>query len=239
MGAIRKLKTMVNPDHREINAKYGLQWVEHNALRWLVFSNNWDALPIEQNDRRWNFVENPTKAQSGAYYNHLYDIKNRDKFIAAVWAHLSTLSLEGFNIGERPIENAARKRVLSSLASELEHTLAEFKSRWTAKVADLEKIEAFVKYKMPTQTINRHTLERDISKSKMVICEKRVTKKNVRLVILSEDLNEQQIRDNAGYWVNVADDAAAKFDLDPSSEQQPGTTLLPMPGQVIPINQPR
>src|SRR5258708_11071865 len=118
---------MVNPEYREINEKFGLQWVERNVMRWLVFSNNWDALPIEQNDRRWNFVENPTQPKSTEHYQDMYDQTLNAHFIAAVWAHLTTLPLAGFNVGDRPIENNARTRMLANLASEEELALKEFK----------------------------------------------------------------------------------------------------------------
>lgn len=74
-----KLKTILNPELREINEKHGLQRAEHNAMRWLVFSNHWDALPIERNDRRWNVVENPTTRQHTAYYDWLYEQLYRDE----------------------------------------------------------------------------------------------------------------------------------------------------------------
>jgi hypothetical protein len=217
-----KLKTMVNPEYREINEKHGLQWVEHNVLRWLVFSNNWDALPIEQNDRRWNFVENPSKPQSPNYYRLIYDQVRRDEFIAAVWAHLFTLPLDGFNVGDRPIENDARGIVLANLASEEELAIVEFRDRWPTQVARYEKIEAFVRSKTPGKNLNRNAIKRNLLKLGIIYLDKRVGINNDRLVIV-RDLHPQQVYENAQHWVNVATDGAARFDFDPSSRPQPGT----------------
>ncbi|UGX97135.1 hypothetical protein G6321_00019180 [Bradyrhizobium barranii subsp. barranii] len=167
-----------------------MQWVEHNALRWLVFSNNWDALPIEQNDRRWNIVENPTQPQPTSYYDFIYERMRQKELIAAVWAYLSTLPLDSFNVGHRSMENDARKRMLSNLANEVEQALAEFKDHWQAQVARFETIKQFVKHRIPNA--NETTIRRNLAKLEMIFCEKRVTKDNVRLVII-RDLNEQRI----------------------------------------------
>jgi primase-polymerase (primpol)-like protein len=219
-----KLKTMVNPDFREINEKHGLQWVEHNVLRWLVFSNNWDALPIEQNDRRWNFAENPSKPQSPTYYERIYDQIRRDEFIAAVWAHLSTLPLDVFKVGDRPIENETRSIMLGNLASDEELAVKEFKERWSTQVARYDKLEAFVKSKIPGRNLNRNAIKRNLMKEGMIYLDKRVGNNNDRLVIV-RDLHPQQVYDNAQHWMNVATDGAARFDFDPSSGPQPGTNI--------------
>lgn len=200
-GLSEKLKTMVNADYREINEKHGLQWVEHNALRWLVFSNNWDALPIEQNDRRWNIIENPTLPQSTSYYDFIYATLRQNELIAAVWAHLSTLPLDGFNVGHRSMENDARKRMLSNLANEVEQALADFRDHWQAQVARFETIKQFVKHRIPN--VNDTAIRRNLAKQEMIFCEKRVTKDNVRLVIVRE-LNEQQIYTDPALYVQFA-----------------------------------
>jgi hypothetical protein len=216
-----KLKTMVNPEYREINEKFGLQWVERNVMRWLVFSNNWDALPIEQNDRRWNFVENPTQPKSTEHYQGMYDQTLNLHFIAAVWAHLTTLPLAGFNVGDRPIENNARARMLANLASEEELALKEFKERWPAQVARWSKVEQFVRDRMPGKPINQTALKRNLAKANMIYVSERVGKGNERLIIV-RDLQETDVMKSPQHWINVAIDAAAQFDFDPSSGRRPG-----------------
>jgi hypothetical protein len=182
------------------------------------FSNNWDALPIEQNDRRWNFVENPTTPKSTEHYQDMYDQTLNAHFIAAVWAHLTTVSLAGFNVGERPIENDARNKILSSLASEEELAIKEFKERWPAQVARWSKVEQFVRDRMPGKSINQTALKRNLAKANMIYVSERVGKGNERLVVV-RDLQESDVYNDPQHWINVAIDAAAKFDFP-----QPGTT---------------
>jgi primase-polymerase (primpol)-like protein len=213
-----KLKTIVNPELREINEKHGLQRAEHNAMRWLVFSNHWDALPIERNDRRWNVVENPTNQQHTAYYDWLYEQLYRAEFIAAVWAHLAALPLQGFNLGANSIKNHARERMLDAIASELELSLQEFKETWPAPVAQFKDVESFVKRKHPTNAPNRNNIERDLGKVGIIYCE-RAGKENTRFIITHNDMTEQTIRNDPKHWLQIATDAAAKFTFGP---QLPG-----------------
>ena len=211
-----KLKTIVNPELREINEKHGLQRAEHNAMRWLVFSNHWDALPIERDDRRWNVVENPTWRQSQCYYTQLYDQLRRDEFVAAIWAHLSTLSLQGFNHGALSLQNQARGRMLAAIASELELTLEEFRNVWCEPVAQFKDIESFVRHKHPVNTPNRKTIERDLAKIGMVYCRDRpqVGSDKIRFVIVKPDqVSERQVYDKPAHYLTIATNAAATFNL--------------------------
>lgn len=209
-----KLKTVTNPELREINEKHGLQRAEHNAMRWLVFSNHWDALPIEPDDRRWNIVANPTIRQPAQYYAGLYDALHRDEFIAAVWAHLSTLSLDGFNPGDLSIQNDARRRMLEALATDVELTVQEFRDTWTAPAARFSDIEGFVAHRHPVNRPNRKMLERYIARAGMIYCEHRpqVGSNKVRFVIVKPDiLNERDLYAGAAGWLEQAQGAAGKM----------------------------
>lgn len=205
-----KLKTMVNPDFREINEKHGLEWVEHNAMRWLVFSNNWDALPIEHDDRRWNVVENPTKPQSTAYYKEIYDLVRCDEFIAAVWAHLSTRSLQGFNVGDRSIINAARERMLNSVSTDLEQALKEFRDQCSAQVVDYITIENFLRQRAPGEQLNRGAIRRNLMKLDMIYLDKRIgTGNDKRRMVIVRDLKPADVYDNPARWLASATHNAA------------------------------
>ncbi|OJV02321.1 MAG: hypothetical protein BGO16_01860 [Nitrobacter sp. 62-23] len=213
-----KLKTMVNPDFREINEKHGLEWVEHNAMRWLVFSNNWDALPIEHDDRRWNIVENPTKPQSTAYYKEIYDLARRDEFIAAVWAHLSTRSLAGFNVGDRSINNAARERMLNSVSTDLEQALKEFRDQCSAQVVEFLTIENFLRQRAPGEQLNRAAIRRNLMKLDMIYLDKRVgTGNDKKRLVIVRDLKPADVYDNPARWLaSTTHNAAATFFNRPS-----------------------
>ena len=211
-----KLKTVTNPELREINEKHGLQRAEHNAMRWLVFSNHWDALPIEPDDRRWNVVANPTIRRSAEYYAWLYDLLHKDEYIAAVWAHLSTLSLDGFNPGDLSIQNDARRRMLESLATDVELTVQEFRDTWTAPAARFGDIEGFVNYKHPANRPNRKSLEHCIARAGMIYSRRRaeLNGTKVRFVIVKPDiLSDQALHEKKDHWFAQAQAAALKMGL--------------------------
>jgi hypothetical protein len=159
----------------------------------------------------------------------IYDQVRRDEFIAAVWARLSTLPLDGLNVGDQPTENEARGIALANLASDEELAVIEFKSRWSTQVARYDKIEAFVRSKIPGKNLNRNAIKRNLMKLGMIYLDKRIGINNDHLVIV-RDLHPQEIYDNGQHWVNVATDGAARFDFDRSSGPQPGA--MPMPGQM-------
>lgn len=213
-----KLKTMVNPEFREINEKHGLEWVEHNAMRWLVFSNNWDALPIERDDRRWNIVENPTTPQSTAYYKEIYDLIHRNEFIAAVWAHLSTRSLDGFNVGDRSINNAARERMLNSVSTDLEQALKEFRDQCSSQVVDYITIENFLRQRAPGEQLNRAAIRRNLMKLDMIYLDKRIgTGNDKRRLVIVRDLKPADVYDNPARWLaSATHNTAAAFFNRPS-----------------------
>ena len=50
--ASSKLRQLVTPELRDLNPKYGRKRVEHNAARWLIFSDHTRALPLDEKDRR-------------------------------------------------------------------------------------------------------------------------------------------------------------------------------------------
>ena len=78
------LKSMVTASHREINVKFGTMHSEVNCARWLLFSNHLTALPLDDDDRRWNVIRNPTEAREPEYYQQLYELLKDHSFISSV-----------------------------------------------------------------------------------------------------------------------------------------------------------
>lgn len=80
----QSLKKIVTETTRLVNAKYGRVTLEHNACRWLIFSNSETALPLEGGDRRFHVArcDDPPKAKD--YYAQLYALRNDLQFIASV-----------------------------------------------------------------------------------------------------------------------------------------------------------
>ncbi|WP_275099520.1 DUF5906 domain-containing protein [Sedimenticola hydrogenitrophicus] len=139
-----RLKSLITEEHRHIDTKYGLQTVEKNCCRWLMFSNHYDALPFENNDRRVIVIENPTQRQNPEYYAWLYDLVDQPHFIGSVRRYLEQVDLSDFNPGEHAPMSDAKRRALGSMMSETDKAVMEFKETWPGDVAGRSNIRHFV-----------------------------------------------------------------------------------------------
>lgn len=124
-GHSEKLKSMLTASHRHINPKYGLQHTEKNCCRFIILTNYETGLPLTEEDRRFNVIMNPRDPKDTEYYQKLYDLitpKPDVQFIDSVRKYLSTRPIDGFNPGERPPMNDAKRAVVaSSMTREDEH----------------------------------------------------------------------------------------------------------------------
>src|SRR5690606_5064583 len=107
-----------------INPKYGHQYVEWNCVRWLLFSNHPDALPMPREDRRFAVVRNPSERKPQSYYDRIYPLVNEPAFIEAVGWWLNRRDLSQFNPGEQPAMNAAKQAVIEATTPQLDRDLA-------------------------------------------------------------------------------------------------------------------
>lgn len=103
-----RLRQIVTPEHREINPKYCRKRIEHNAARWLIFSNHTGALPLDEHDRRFWVVCHQGEAKAAPYYESLYDLLSKPEFIASVGEFLRQRDISTFNPGQRPPMNEAK-----------------------------------------------------------------------------------------------------------------------------------
>jgi primase-polymerase (primpol)-like protein len=128
------LKRIVTEEHRMINPKYGRQRMEFNACRWLIFSNHVSALPLEENDRRFNIVRNDAPPKDPAYYDRLYAVLKDSSFIAGVAQLLNTRSLVSFNPGAHAVLNEAKRELVEASFSEADRTLRDVLEHWPTDV---------------------------------------------------------------------------------------------------------
>jgi hypothetical protein len=124
------LKSMLTEEVRAINPKYARQFLEWNSCRFLMFSNHGGALPLTDNDRRFNVVRIDGTPKPPAYYIKLYAVLDDPLFIAAVADFLSKRDLTGFNPGARPIANKAREALLAFHQSEFDVVARELAQEW-------------------------------------------------------------------------------------------------------------
>jgi phage/plasmid primase-like uncharacterized protein len=125
-----RLRSLVNPEFREINPKFGRKYKEHNACRWLVFSNHTDAIKIDNKDRRWRIVVHNDKPRSPEIHEQLYGALADPEFINAVAVHLRNRDISRFKPGERPPMNEAKRAVVSASKSILHQYAEDLLTHW-------------------------------------------------------------------------------------------------------------
>ncbi|PWV71511.1 DUF5906 domain-containing protein [Halomonas sp. A11-A] len=135
-----QLKSIVNAEQRHINPKYGSQYVEFNACRWLVFSNHANALPIDTNDRRWRVVMLNAPPRDAAVYAELYAALKDPEFINAIGAYLAKREITGFNPGERPPNTLDKQAVVKAAKSMVQQRADEIMAHWPSELITNEDV---------------------------------------------------------------------------------------------------
>jgi hypothetical protein len=156
-----RLRQMVTPEVREINPKFGRKRVEHNAARWLIFSNHTGALPLDENDRRFWVVSHEAQPREASYYVKLYGLLHNPAFIASVREFLLRRDISHFNPGQRPPMNDAKEALVEFSRSEDDVACRALVSRWPVDL--LTKSE--VNQQLPlgsdvTKPAVRHAMDR-------------------------------------------------------------------------------
>jgi hypothetical protein len=140
----QRLKSVITEENRLINPKYGVQTVEKNVCRWMMFSNHFDALPIDNTDRRVEIINNPTTRREPAYYAELYRVLDDWNFIASVRQLLMNVPLGDFNPGQHAAMNVAKVRALAEMRGDVEHKLEDFKEDCATPLVSRRVIESSV-----------------------------------------------------------------------------------------------
>lgn len=112
------LKTLVTQETRLINEKYGRQWTEYNCCRLLLFSNHWNALPLDDTDRRFEVAAWGGKKRTPAYYSRLYGALADGGFTSDIATWLAQRDISSFNPGAHASASAAKKILVAGQISE-------------------------------------------------------------------------------------------------------------------------
>jgi hypothetical protein len=168
-----RFKSLQTEEHRHVNPKYGLQSVEKNCCRWLMFSNHQDAVPFDNSDRRVVVIDNPTKRKAAKYYERLFKLLDDAKFIASVRRLLETLDIREFRPGEHAPINAAKERMLLEMMSDTERGVLEFKEDCKTALTFRDWIRDHVA-RGGSLTINDAHLTHAIRRAGMVNTERRI-----------------------------------------------------------------
>lgn len=129
-----RLKSMVNAEMRTVNNKYGLKYVEFNALRWLVFSNHKNALPLNDEDRRFRVVMHKAPPRSPQVYERLYALLKDANFINSVGVYLRERDISRFKPGERPPLNADKLAAIAASKPMSTQAAEEIVACWPADI---------------------------------------------------------------------------------------------------------
>jgi Family of unknown function (DUF5906) len=129
-----KLKAIVTEETREINPKYGRQFVEHNAVRWLIFSNHLAAIPLEASDRRWEVVVNESKPLSPEYYVTLYGALHHQSFIESIAVYLQSRDIASFNPGAHAKATSGKEHVINTSKSDIDMACESVVNDWASDV---------------------------------------------------------------------------------------------------------
>jgi len=113
-----RLRTLLTDETRRINPKYGRQYDEWNAIRWLLLSNHETALPLDRFDRRIYAIRNPDRPRPTDYYAKLYAMAADPQFIASVREALRTRDISKFNPGMQAPLTETKQRVIEATTPE-------------------------------------------------------------------------------------------------------------------------
>ena len=185
----QRLKSIITEENRLINPKYGLQSVEKNCARWLMFSNHHDALPFDNTDRRIEVVANPEVVMDPDYYKKLYRLLGDAAFLHSVREWLSQVNLNDFRAGAHATMNEAKLRSLDEMKGDVEIAMEEFREECQTALVSRKDIEARVHHMGQPRVSSMH-LTHAIANAGMVNTGRRVKDDNGnrhRVIIVQPD----------------------------------------------------
>lgn len=154
------LKQLITEEVRTINQKFACKYEEVNACRWLIFSNSPAALPLEEEDRRFNVVQYDGEPKDRSYYSRLYDMADDPTFIASVMQYLLQRDISGFNKGDRAIMTSAKSDLLDRTRSEEDQTLRAIAKRWPVDIITNQELRVQLGHSGITGPALGHALDR-------------------------------------------------------------------------------
>jgi hypothetical protein len=143
-NASERLKSIVTEEVRQINPKYGRQYTEWNACRWLIFSNHKSALPLDQSDRRFEVVECRFEPRDADYYKSLYALVDDPIFIQSVALVLKNRDISGFNPGKRAEMSDAKIDMIEANETETKQWLRLLKKHYPSDIISTSLLRWFL-----------------------------------------------------------------------------------------------
>jgi hypothetical protein len=138
-----RIRNMLTEETRYIKPKYGKEYAEHNACRWLLFSNHKNAIPMSDADRRWYVVHLSLPPRPESVYAQLYALLDTPGFVDSVGIWLRSRDLSNFNPGRRPPVTAAKRKAIDASKSDVQRMANMIVQHWPSdliSVSDLTSI---------------------------------------------------------------------------------------------------
>ena len=111
------LKSIITAEQRELNPKYGFPVVEWNVARWLMFSNHVSAIPLDNQDRRFEVVKHEGAGIPNGCIEQLWAAVKDPGFIVSVAQHLLTRDIRQFNLGDHAVLTEAKREMVAASRS--------------------------------------------------------------------------------------------------------------------------
>jgi hypothetical protein len=108
--------------------------VEFNCARFLMFSQHFDALPLEKADRRVIVISNPTERMPVEYYRKLYAMLDDVDFVNAVASWLAQRDISSFNPSEPAPMTDSKKQAVEACMSDVERALIDLRDGTKARL---------------------------------------------------------------------------------------------------------
>lgn len=125
-----KIRNMLTEETRYIKPKFGKEYTEHNACRWLLFSNHKDAIPMNENDRRWYVVNLNDEPRAEHVYAELYALLDHPGFVDSIGAWLAGRDITRFNPGARPPVTEAKRKAIEATKSPFQKIAQQLIKHW-------------------------------------------------------------------------------------------------------------
>jgi hypothetical protein len=116
-GLKERMRTFFDQKSWRINEKNEKRWDEKACARVFMASNNEDALPLNEFDRRVYVIDGPSVPKPKAYYTAFHDRLKDPRFLGAVWTWLARRDISAFNPGMRAPMTALKQTMIASSRS--------------------------------------------------------------------------------------------------------------------------
>jgi hypothetical protein len=146
---VNKVKTLITEPTADVNIKFGAKGTYPTFVNFLCFTNHMNAIPIEDEDRRFWVVKCDAVKQPDEYYNKLWNWLRKTDGPAHVYQYLMNMDLSDWNADAAPEWTEAKSDMAESFRSEIDIVLTEAiedrTGSFAADVIPMDVMEEYVK----------------------------------------------------------------------------------------------